>query len=139
MTPTTDFGRDLLATTQLFTGRSVTGPILVAAALVRRITTPRGRLYFHRGYGRDVRELLGAAVGPNWASSVEAQLKAECLKEPRVIRSSLKVSVTEIKGPTGSRVEIAIEGSCAAGPFDFVLSVDKVTLALLGVRFGGAS
>jgi hypothetical protein len=136
-----DYGRDLSCTDSLTTGRYVTGVRLIAQALYRRLTTPRGML---RGgeeeaiYGLDLTELLGASLNDSATevATLAGRIEAECLKDDRVEDVSVTVSATRI-GPAFSYVVILSVVS-SAGPFDLTLGVKDVTVSLLGLNEGAS-
>jgi hypothetical protein len=133
----TDFGRDLAGTITLSTARTVAGQELYVNAMVRRITTPRGKLYFHRNYGIDVRQLLGQGTAPGDLRKHAADIVAEIENDPRTLRSTVAAQITESKDSDGtSTLAISVSGYSTRGPFDFVVTVDKVTFAILKIQTG---
>lgn len=108
-------------------GAEVTEKLLLAQALVRRLTTPRGRLIDDANYGYDLNQWLNADVGPAELAQIQAQSQAECLKDERV--QSATISVTFIANVMIVSVAIV----AALGPFQFVLSIGGVTPQLITV------
>lgn len=134
-----NFGRDISCTRGLRTGRFVTGPRLVAEALYRRLTTPRGTL---RGgpdeanYGIDLTELVGSAATKRDAAALPGRIQAEALKDERIER--VNVTVTQsVEGPSVA-FAILIEAETSEGPFELQLLVSEVTVQLLNISDGGA-
>lgn len=127
-------GRDITCTTSLRTGRFSNGPRLVAEALYRRFSTPRGTL---RGgedednYGLDLTETVGSVVTASDIASLPGRIRAEAQKDERLS----KVEVTVVRTNSGSAVsfDVTIEGETAEGEFTLVLGVNDVTVELLGV------
>lgn len=130
----TDFGRDLWCRTTLITTRYATGMDLLVNALARRITTPRGKLYFHPNYGFDVSQLIGLEITPTSVIGIKAELESEIEADPRVFDGSVTVTIAEVKHATRTDLEISATGDSELGPFDFVTTIDRVTLELINVR-----
>lgn len=130
----TDFGRDLWCRTTLVTTRYASGIDLMVNALVRRITTPRGRLKYHRAYGFDVSQFTGLEITPSSVFGIQSELESEIESDPRVYDGSVTVTIAEIQHPNRTDLEISAFGDSELGPFDFVTTIDKVTLELLNIR-----
>lgn len=132
--PVVDFGKDISCTTSLRTGRYATGPRLVAEAAYRRLTTPRGML---RGgedeanYGIDLLGLIGQAPPKTIAAALPQRIQSELSKDERIATVNVVVTVTT-KGPS-TTFNIAISGTTAQGPFSLKLSVNEVTIELVGL------
>lgn len=130
----TDFGRDISCTSSLRTAQFVSGPRLVAEALFRRLTTPRGML---RGgdeeanYGKDLTELIGSASTKADAASLEGQVRNEALKDERILSADVVV-VRTVDGPA-TTFNITINATTKEGPFTLTLGVNEVTVQLLGI------
>lgn len=130
----TDFGKDTSCTTSLRAGRFTTGPRLVAEAVYRRLTTPRGML---RGgdeeanYGLDLTELVGSGATKRDAAALGSRIKAEILKDERVIDVHVDVVATT-KGASTEFV-VTVDGKTNDGPFDLKLGVRDVTVEILGL------
>jgi hypothetical protein len=92
-------------------------------ALVRRLTTPRGALWYSPNYGYDIRMLLSDTVEPSQAQLI---IEAECTKEQRVEKAKCLITVSD------DEWEIAIYCESDTGrEFDLTLSVDAVSVELL--------
>lgn len=105
----------------------VTGRVCLAQALVRRLTTPRGRLIDDANYGFDLRSYLDDDLGVGDLARVRAGIDAECLKDERVSAASSTVQMA------GGVMIIAIVITDGDGPFNLVLSVSQVTTSILAV------
>jgi hypothetical protein len=99
--------------------RTVHGREALIEALARRLTTPRGGLWYDPSYGHDVRQYVNAP------SLVESQVSAECLKDERVLDA--EVTVLSV----GEELRISVEITDARGPFTLTLVVTQVTVELL--------
>lgn len=131
----TNFGKDTSCTTSLTPGRYVTGAKLVAEACYRRLTTPRGML---RGgddeanYGLDLTELIGSTSTKLDAAALGARVKAELLKDERLLNVTVEV-VRTLEGPA-TAYDVTIYGETDAGPFDLQIGISDVTVELLGIE-----
>jgi hypothetical protein len=132
------YGTDTWCQDQLRTGHMVTGVELLAQALYRRLTKPRGTLDDgDEGivYGLDVCSFIGRDSTPDFIDGVGPAIEAECLKDDRV--SSLEASVTSTTnaaGETSVLVEVdVVPVDEATNTFTFTLSVSGVTVSFLGV------
>jgi hypothetical protein len=130
----TSFGKDISCTTELKLGRYATGTRLVAEAIYRRLTTPRGML---RGgedeadYGIDLVDLIGSAATNSDAAALEGRIQSEVLKDERVISVTADV-VPTTSGP-GTEFVVTIEAETAEGPFSLQLSISDLTVELVGL------
>lgn len=103
----------------------ITGPRVVAEAIARRLTTPRGGLPRHPGYGTDLRRWVNVALTPARRAAVRSAVAGEASADPRV--ESIDVELVE----SGSSLRISITGTCAAGPFDLVVDVADLSVEIL--------
>lgn len=124
-------GRDVSATTHVHRGRVVSGARLIAEALFRRITTPRGRLLSDPNYGIDVFALLNAEMTPEYEATIPPRVRAECSKEPRV--QDVKVTLVRVSGTVSREYELTISGTTAEGPFELSLAVNDVNVRVLSL------
>lgn len=133
---TTGFGRDTWCADALQPGRLVSGNTLLAQALYRRWTTPRGTL---RGgdeeavYGIDVVGMVGSLALPQLLASMPDMMRAEALKDDRV--ADCRVTVVRTTASDGT---VTIYPSAVVTPadgnesFTMTLAVTDVTVTLLG-------
>lgn len=136
----TDFGRDLDAGMTLSTTRTASGVALVVNACIRRFRTKRGVLYFHREYGLDLQDLLGQATTPDGLRKAAAAIVDQCEQDPRIFRGSFKCAISVTNDANGLDVlTVSCSGDTAIGPFDFVITVDNVTFAIIGVTTGAST
>lgn len=131
----TTLGRDTSCTTDLRTGRTVTGARLIAEAAFRRLSTPRGML---RGgedeanYGFDLTTKIGSTTSNSDLRSLPSQIKGEVRKDERI--EDVQVVVTKQSLGPGVYLVIDITIATADGPFALKLGVSEVTVALLGIQ-----
>lgn len=133
------YGTDLYMFDRLVTGRMATGVTLLAQAIYRRLTTPRGTLDDgDEGvvYGLDLAEFLGRQATPDAIANTGPALEAEILKDDRIASvTAVASAVTGADGLTTTTVEITAipYDETAAAPFAMTLAVSDVTVSLLGV------
>jgi hypothetical protein len=103
----------------------VSGNLVVAQAIFRRWTTPRGRLIDDPNYGYDLTQFLSSGLTQGQLAVIASNAQAEAKKDERVVRCP--VSITLIGGV------FAVSGNVftASGPFQLVVSVSGVTPTLL--------
>lgn len=129
------FGRDLSCTTSLRTGRYVTGVRLVAEAVFRRLTTPRGMLRGgedEENYGIDLLDMIGSVSTKSDAAALEGRIRSELLKDERL--ESVTVRVISTTTGASKAFDIFIACTTSEGPFDLELGVDEVTVEILNLR-----
>ncbi len=115
----TDFGTTLSLTFDLDAmGATVSGLTALAQALIRRITTPRGRLLNDPNYGYDIAGELEDDVTTQQVAAIGANVDAEFLKDQRVFSS-----VTTVTLQTDGQLDVASQVQSALGPFSLVFSL----------------
>lgn len=103
------------------------GPRVVAEALARRLTTPRGSLLGQPDYGIDVRDALNEGVSRASLFALKASIEAEAEADPRVA----EVDVSLTFDPAAGSLRIVVAGTTAAGPFELVMAVTALTVEIL--------
>jgi hypothetical protein len=126
----TDYGTDISTFPTLDTSFSLmTGRRVVAEAIARRLSTPRGKLFWDRSAGTDLRGWLNDDLDPvRSPMAIGIAVEAECLKDERVAGAQVAVSF-DVRTRT-LRVRIALE-LIDGDSFSMVLGVDQVTVELL--------
>ena len=120
----TDFGDDLagvldVGSTLVF----VTERRALAEALLCRLTTPRGSLFYDFDYGFDLRSFISApAPQPGY---LEMQVRSELEKDERV--ESVEVETTFISDTLTVRLTVT-DGN---GPFKLTIAVSNLTVEYL--------
>lgn len=128
--PIPDYGVDLSCVTDLDPVlRTVTGKTLLAQAIVRRLTTPRGMLIDDPNYGLDVREWLSMEMTPIVLARLRAAVRSELEKDERV--SSVNVDTTFTNGVLTMNLFINANED---DPLSLVLAVTDVTVTILSVE-----
>ncbi len=132
----TGYGTDTWCSDRYAPGRTASRRLLVAQALYRRLITPRGTLQggeAESAYGIDLTEYIGAVDDPSLRAALPAMIRAELLKDDRVLDVSAEVTVT---GESTSRALIVTVRAALvdeASALQFTASVSDVGIQLLGV------
>lgn len=109
----------------------VSGDQVLAEAIVRRLTTPRGALpdvagtdLRDMGFGLDLASSLNRGVTSQEIRALATQTRSEVLKDARLAG----VSVTVTPSPAGDNLAVAlrVEPANSTGPFNLVLAVTAV-------------
>lgn len=126
----TDTGTDIRCVDDLDpTFAIVTGERAIAQALARRLTTPRGGLFYDGEYGFDLRRYANSDFDASVAFRVSAAVEAECRKDERVADAT--ADTTYDAATETMRVVVACLGRDGSRP-RLTLSVDDVTVTILG-------
>lgn len=102
------------------------GPPVVASALVRRLTTPRGGLFYDPGYGFAVQNYLNSASADGFA--IASEVEAECLKDPRVLSADVTQTFIQSTGALSLLVAVTLRNGTQ---FSLIINETQVTTALL--------
>lgn len=130
----TEFGKEMSCTTDLRTGRYVTGVRVVGEAAYRRLTTPRGMLRGgenEENYGMDLTELIGSTNAAVEAAALPGRIKNELLKDERIETVDVDIVLT-VEGPA-TIFNITIECVTTEGPFTLQVAASDVSVSLLGL------
>lgn len=120
-----DLGTDILDLSPTFT--TVSGLANLGQALLNRLQTPRGGLFYDQNYGTDVRAYLNDALTAQRVSKLASDVQSECLKDERVQTCTAGVQFVSAT----KTLNITITGSTSGGPFVFVLAVTNLSVSLL--------
>lgn len=127
MTQPADFGTDWSCVMDLDPmGQMVTGRDVLSQALVRRITTPRGRLLSNPNYGYDVTGEINDDLSTQEVGQIASNMDAEFMKDERVVSSSTSATLTS-DGVLTTTTTI----TDGAGPFPLVLQISAVGISIL--------
>ena len=125
---TGDFGSDVLTFPGLDeTFTLVSDGRVVAEALARRLSTPRGLMPFHPDYGLDLRQYLNEAITADVLYQMKAALELECEQDERVQNADAVVTFDQAQ----QTMLVTINATTASGPFRLNLSVSQVSVDLL--------
>lgn len=128
---TNDFGSDLSCIDDLSPSMAEVSftHLVLQEALARRLTTPRGFIIDDPLYGYDVRGWLNNATDNKTIARIRGEIRGELMKDERVL--SANVAVTVSGNPGSLTMLIQCEGDSIAGPYNLVVSVDRVNVELL--------
>jgi len=130
------YGADLSCPGRLSTARLVGGRTLLAEAMLRRLTTPRGTLHGgaeESAYGIDLAAYVGAVNAAVAAAALPAIIEGELLKDDRI--ASVRVRLTSSRALDGTvTFTIAIDVTPASELADFALTlaVSAVSVDVIG-------
>lgn len=130
------FGVDLSCSATLQTGRLVRGQTLLAQAIYRRLTTPRGTL---RGgaeelaYGLDLPGYVGQTDPDTAAASLPTLIEGELAKDDRIVSVAATItSSTSTDGMTTFAIVVDVVPVGEADQFALTLDVSDVGLDIIG-------
>lgn len=122
-----DYGIDLAGVLDLDANLTVVrGPLAVAHALARRLTTPAGGLFYAPTYGYDLRRFLNEVSLPPGA--VASGVETEALKDERVLSASAAVTLIN------ETLTATLQFETADGPFELTLTVSALSIDLFTRR-----
>lgn len=101
----------------LYTGQQVLGE-----AILRRLKTTRGGLYYAPNYGKDLRMYLNAAIDAAKLMSIKNDIERECENDERVLTAVASIAFTPATETLTGRIQVTTKN----GPFRFVLSISAV-------------
>jgi hypothetical protein len=108
-------------------GALVSGIVALSQRIARRLTTPRGAWFWAPNECTDVRAYLNEGMGPDALSRIKGDIEREALREEAVATANADVSFNA----QSMTLTIHLTGTTKAGPFQFVMNVTAVTLAIL--------
>lgn len=108
-------------------GSFVSGTQALAQALLRRLTTPSGGLFYDPLYGMDIRSFVNDSMTSDSVSTKQAQIEQEVLQDERVYLATAIVSFI----PASSALTCTLQMQTSFGPFVMTLAVTAVTVTLL--------
>lgn len=124
----TDYGTDISFYPDLDpSGALVSGNVALSQAIARRLTTPRGGLFYDSNYGTDVRAFVNEVVNVESLARMRSAIERECLQDERC----QSCTATLVFNAQGQALTIHVAGETADGPFRFVLAVTALTVDLL--------
>ena len=122
-----DYGSTISCTFDLDPmGATVSGLTALSQALIRRITTPRGRLLTDPNYGYDITGELNDDVTTQQVGAIGSNVDQEFLKDQRVFASSTTVALQ-----ADGSLDVSSQVQSALGPFSLVLNVSAVTVSII--------
>jgi hypothetical protein len=131
------FGQDSYCYDALITGRLASGVDVLAQAIYRRLTTPRGTLDDgDEGlvYGLDVLDFVGTLGTDAAVDAIPDVVRAEVLKDDRVDRVEITAKIERLSsGLVVINLDVDVFPADESTAFQLTLAVSNVTVALLGV------
>lgn len=125
-----DLGSDFRGILDVFQNLArASGRTALGEALCRRLSTPRGGLFYDFDYGFDLRQFVSAAQPP--AGFIESQAAAECLKDERVLDAEPRDVEYVDDGAGGKKLTLTLLITDAEGPFKLTVTVDALSVQLL--------
>ena len=106
--------------------RAVSGREALIQALVRRLRTSPGGLWYDREYGTNLCDFVHQATVSGY--EIQQAAETECLKDDRV------ESVDATSERDGETVTMTLVITDGEGPFELVLEISAVTIAVLEIR-----
>ena len=132
------YGTDIWCAGALSAGRLARGRQVVAQALYRRLTTPRGTLRDGdeaANYGIDLADYVGAIGYDIAIAALPGVVRGELLKDDRVIQVDVEPPVVERQA--SGLVSITMQISCfltdELDPLGLTVGISDVGVGLLGV------
>ena len=126
-----DFGSDFAGVDDLDANLSiVTGRTCLLQALLRRISTPRGALWYAPDYGTDIGAFVNTPTDPR---VIQQAIESEILNDERVTDCRATVTLSEESDPSsgGKTMTVTLELETGEGPFEFTVSVSSLTGKIL--------
>jgi hypothetical protein len=124
----TDFGKSIAGPTDIPSQfYYATGIKNLGNHIARRLITPRGSMSWALNDGYDVRQLVNAEFTPNARARAEAAISAEVEKDDRV--EACAAAITRL---SPEAIAVTLRVTTADGTFPLVVSVNSLTVALLG-------
>ena len=122
-----DLGSDFSFLNDLDPNLSViSGRTCLAQALVRRLSTKRGGLWYDENYGTDLREFLNSSAGVN---VIAQAAENECRKDERV--ADVEALVEYLADSQTIQVKLRIWDDTDSDSFVLTLAVGSLTVELL--------
>lgn len=127
------YGRDLACVTDITADCAEVDPMSRAAvvqAVLRRLTTPRGKLIDDPDYGFDVRQFANRAATNVELRSIGDQCRGEAVKDDRVFDATITATYDD----AARKLTVSVMLDCydpVLGTFDFTFAVTADGTALL--------
>lgn len=122
------FGQDFTASPDLRL-QLHSGLANLREALIRRLQTRRGGLWYDPTYGTDLREWLNENLTPATLYGLQRSIALELQKDPRVLRAD----ATTIQVAT-RHVMIRVDVETTEGPFNLILNITDLSVEALRDR-----
>ncbi len=126
-----DFGSDFSGVDDLDANLTmVSGRTCLLQAILRRISTPRGALWYAPDYGTDIGAFLNTSTDTR---VIQQAIESEILNDERVDDCRATVTLSETADPSSGGRTMTIELSLETGngPFEFTVSISSLTGKIL--------
>ncbi len=100
----------------------------LANALLRRLITPRGSLFYDPDYGLDLREYLNAALTDGEVGALAAAVGLELEKDERVASAQVAMTYIRSAGSLRLRCQVTVVD---VGDMSMLLSISQTSAAVL--------
>jgi len=112
---------------------SVSGAMCVAQSTARKLTSPRGSIWYAPGVGRDIRGMLNDKIDKRTLRVASAAIVSEVRTDDRIDPDTVDVVLT-FDG-VAKTLTVAVSAKTVDGAsFSFVLAVSAVTVSLLEIN-----
>lgn len=110
--------------------RLISGPRVVLESIARRWLTPRGSLITNPDVGIDIRDWIGSDIDPSGNDYAKKHaLLVEARRDDRV--EDVDLDFTYDRATEKLTISATVQLVGADQPFEFVLTVDRVSVSLL--------
>lgn len=120
-----NFGTDISVIPDLNFGLK-SGLANLIEALIRRLTTPLGGLFYDPEYGLDLREFVQQSWNRATKFELEIRAVAQCEQDERVLAAEVEATQIDLE-----RIQVKVRGETAEEPFTLILAVSKVSVEVL--------
>ncbi len=127
------YGTDMSCTDRLDTARMVSGVELVAQAIYRRLSTPRGSLTFsdaHLTYGFDVTDFVGTVGYAVAEQALPALIEGEILQDDRVDEVTCTVRLIRVGVDYELSISCRVSLKDSGQDFDLTMTATQQRLTL---------
>jgi hypothetical protein len=123
-----DFGTDIRSIPDLDPGFGlVSGRAALVEDLLRRLSTPRGGVFFAPDEGYDLRALLNEGLDEDGIAREQMAIEAELERDERIASASVTLSLDHAQ----QRGRLTAALTDADGPFPLVIGINQLTVELL--------
>lgn len=118
--------------------RIVTGLPVLLEALTRRLSTPRGGLFYDSSYGFDICAFLNARIDDETGYLMTSGAENELLQDPRVLAATTEIILGDTANPNRrdavrtarNEIQLGISLETTLGPWQGILTVTSSSTIL---------
>lgn len=112
---------------------SVSGALCVAQSTARKLTSPRGSIWYAPGVGRDIRGMLNDKIDQRTLRVASAAIVSEVRTDDRIDPDTVDVRLTF--DSVAKTLTVAVSAKTITGSsFSLVLAVSALTVTLLEIN-----